>query len=97
MAHKGRPKGSHDIAPIVRGAFLRACKMVESRDKRSLAEIMADLLRDDPKACLDAVSKFVPKEMLIEQTTEVKVISGDPMDVEAWENHYLAKPETRPN
>jgi hypothetical protein len=67
-----RPKGSHDIASKVRGAFLRALKQSEE-DKRPLSTIMLEMLQTDPKACLDTVAKFVPKEMLIEQSIEVQL------------------------
>jgi hypothetical protein len=58
-------KGSHDVASHVRGAFIRACKSLEDAGK-PLSTIIEEMLQDDPKAALDAVAKFVPKEMLIE-------------------------------
>lgn len=63
-------KGSHDIASTVRGAFLRAAKQSEE-DNRPLSTIMLEMLQKDPKGCLDTVAKFVPKEMLIEQSIEI--------------------------
>lgn len=32
---------------------------------------MLEMLENDPKGCLDTVAKFVPKEMLIEQSIEI--------------------------
>jgi hypothetical protein len=64
---RGDKTRSHDIASQVRGAFLRTLKMSEA-NKRPLSLILLDLLNDDPKACLDAVARFVPKEMLVETT-----------------------------
>ena len=33
-----------------------------------MSTIMLEMLENDPKGCLDTVSKFVPREMLIETT-----------------------------
>jgi len=63
----GNRKGSHDIASTVRGAFLRACKSLEE-DNRPLSTILEEMLREKPADALNAVAKFVPKEMLIETT-----------------------------
>ncbi len=65
-----RTKGSHDIAAQVRGAFLRAMAMAED-DGRSISEIIYDCLKEKPLDTLIAISRFVPKEMLIEQSIEV--------------------------
>jgi hypothetical protein len=35
--------------------------------------IIEDMLKERPKDALDTVAKFVPKEMLIEQTLEVSL------------------------
>ena len=64
---RGDKTRSHDIASQVRGAFLRTLKMSEE-DGRPLSLILLEMLNDDPKACLDAVSKFVPREMLVEMS-----------------------------
>jgi len=58
---------ARDVAPTVRGAFLRAIKMLED-DKRPLSDILYEALLKDPLPVLAVVSKYVPKEMLIEQT-----------------------------
>lgn len=78
-----RPKGSHDIASKVRGAFLRAMAMAED-DDRPLSVIIYDCLQEKPLDTLNAISKFVPKEMLIEQTLEVTLgeMSDEAIDVE---------------
>jgi len=60
-------KGSQYIASVVRGAFVRACKSLED-DGRPLSTIIEGLLREKPAEALNAVAKFVPKEMLIETT-----------------------------
>jgi hypothetical protein len=75
---RGNKKRSHDIASAVRGAFLRTLKRSED-DGRPLSDILYDLLNDDPKACLDAVAKYVPREMLVETTiiTELEELSDE--------------------
>lgn len=51
----------------MRGAFLRAAKSLEDKG-RPLSTIIEEMLLERPKDALDAISKFVPKEMLIEAT-----------------------------
>ena len=63
-------KGSHDIASKVRGAFLRAMAMAED-DGRPISMVIYECLQEKPLDTLNAISKFVPKEMLIEQSIEV--------------------------
>lgn len=60
-------KRQHDIAAAVRGAFLRACKSIEDRGE-PLSTIFEKMLMDKPADALNAVAKFVPKEMLVETT-----------------------------
>jgi len=57
-----------NVAAEVRGAFLRAIKMSEE-DGRPLSQIMLDLLQKDEDALklLMVVSKFIPKELMVEQ------------------------------
>lgn len=62
-----RRPGSHEIASRVRGAFVAACKGLED-DGRPLSTILTELLEKDPKGALDTISKFIPKEMLVEAT-----------------------------
>lgn len=77
---RGDKTRSHDIASAVRGAFTRTLKRLED-DGRPLSDILYDLINDDPKACLDAVAKFVPREMLVETTivTELEELSDEAM------------------
>jgi len=60
-----RTKGSHDIAATVRGAFLRAAKQSEE-DGRPLSTIILEQLQEKPLECLATISKFVPKEMMLQ-------------------------------
>ena len=64
MAGKGRA-GSHEIASVVRGAFLRAAKMAEA-DNRPLSTIIYEQLQEKPLDCLRTIAQFVPKEMMLQ-------------------------------
>lgn len=78
-----RTKGSHDIAPMIRGAFIRAAKSLEAKGK-PLSVIIEDSLQDKPLETLKAISSFVPKEMLIEAdiTTQLDSMSDEALDAE---------------
>lgn len=63
-----RPKGSADVAPMVRGAFKRALIMLDEKRKVSekgqgLSEILCESLIENPIGTLGALSKFCPKEL----------------------------------
>ncbi len=85
MAKAGRPKGAHDISPIIRGAFIRALKMREGKDK-SLSEIMSDLLDDNPVGLLNVLKGYVPKEIDITATDLTHEEWLDKMDAESAED-----------
>ena len=72
MAGKGRPKGSADIAPRIRGAFIRACEINKQRGK-DLTTLIADSLIDDPINTLKAMASFNPKQMNVDMTARVEV------------------------
>lgn len=55
-------KAKHDIAPVVRSAFLRALERIKEEDGKTFSEIIADWMRKDPGAVLNAVSKFTVRE-----------------------------------
>lgn len=57
----GRPKGAHDFAPSVRGAFLRALKILDE-DKRPLSILLREALERDVAGTLSAVHKYLPKQ-----------------------------------
>lgn len=61
-----RPKGSHDISPMIRGAFIRAAKALESKGK-PLSTIIMQELEKDPLATIRTMASFVPKELDITQ------------------------------
>jgi hypothetical protein len=62
----GTRKGKPDIAPAMRAAFLAAIKLVEQREGKTLAELMADWLEKDPIAMLNAMSKFAERETCVQ-------------------------------
>lgn len=78
-----RPKGTADIAPMIRGAFIRAAKMLEE-DGKPLSLIIKDQLEERPLDTLKAISSFVPKEMLIDAdiTTQLDELSEAGLDAE---------------
>lgn len=67
-----RTRGSHDIAPKIRWAFLKAMQMSED-EGLPIEMIIKNCLKNSPIETLNAISKFVPREMLIEQTLEVTI------------------------
>jgi len=59
-----RPKGSHDVAPMIRGAFMRAVRMIEEgKSKKSLSEIIMEQLTEHPLETLRTMASFTPKEV----------------------------------
>lgn len=55
-------KAKHDVAPMVRGAFIAALERIKQEDGKTFSEIIADWLRVDPAGVLNAVSKFTVRE-----------------------------------
>lgn len=75
----GNRKGKHDVSPIVRGAFLEALKRIKREDGKTFSEIIANWLREDPGAVLNAVSKFTVRESNLTadiKTSLVNVLAG---------------------
>jgi hypothetical protein len=60
-----RPKNSHDTAPMIRGAFKRACLMLDGEGEKGegLSTLILESLRDDVRGTLQAIKGFVPKEL----------------------------------
>ena len=61
----GSRAGSRDVAPMIRGAFKRACLMLDGEKKEGagLSELILESLKDDVKGTLQAMKGFVPKEL----------------------------------
>jgi len=58
MAGKGKA-GTHEVAPVVRGAFLRALKIIEHDKGQSFSDLMlAEIEAHGLLAVMDRVSKF---------------------------------------
>ena len=60
-----RPKGSSDTAPMIRGAFKRACLMLDGEGEKGvgLSTLILDSLKEDVRGTLQAIKGFVPKEL----------------------------------
>ena len=84
MAGRGRPAGSHDITPEIRGAWKRACLIVEDRGK-SLSELIADAIEKDVVTALKAIQGFLPREskvdLQVQENSLVDVLSTMPEQV----------------
>jgi len=56
-------KAKHDIAPTIRGAFLKGLGIVETRTKKTFSDLMADWIEADGLGpVLQAVSKYTVRE-----------------------------------
>lgn len=63
--HKAGSGQGKAIVPKVRGAFLRAILQLEE-EGRPLSDIIREQLEQKPLETLAALSRFVPKEMLLQ-------------------------------
>ncbi len=61
----GRPKGSSDTAPMIRGAFKRACLMLDDDGPKGegLSTLILNSLKEDVRGTLQAIKGFVPREL----------------------------------
>ena len=65
----GRPKGSSDISPRIRGAFIRGLLIHEKKTGKGLSELFADAIeKQGILTVTDSIAKYVPKEMDITTT-----------------------------
>jgi hypothetical protein len=67
-----RPKGSHDIAPMIRGAFLRAAKSLELKGK-PLSTLIERELEERPIETLKALASFNPTQKSIDVTHNIDI------------------------
>jgi len=80
-----RAKGKR-IVPEVRGAFLRALKDMANKG-RPLHDIIIQEFENNPLRALDTLSKFIPKELLLDVEEDgvlaeiMKDISGKSTDL----------------
>ena len=65
----GRPKGSGDISPRIRGAFIRGLLIHEQKTGKGLSELFAEAIEEQGILTVtDALAKYVPKQMDITTT-----------------------------
>ena len=66
----GRPSGSREIAGDIRGAFKRACLMLDKDKEKGigLSTLILESLKEDVKGTLQAMKGFVPKELDVDVT-----------------------------
>jgi hypothetical protein len=75
----GRKARGSQISGDIRGAFIRACKMLPGEDTgkgEGLSTLIKNSLEEDVRGTLQAMKGFVPKEMDIEIDAS--------LDHEAW-------------
>lgn len=60
-----KPTQAKRIVPEVRGSFLRAIKRMAD-EGQPLSDVIYDELKKRPLSALDTLSKFVPKELLLD-------------------------------
>lgn len=66
-----RAKGQHDIAPIIRRAFIGAVTRIGNGDSESgLRDIIEEELKNNPIATLNVLSRFMPREHNVQGSVE---------------------------
>jgi hypothetical protein len=82
---KGQVGGKH-IVPMIRGSFLQAIEQLkEAGTISSMADIWQDILAQDPARAIELLSKFVPKEMLVEiDDARPFAFVAEPLTPEKW-------------
>jgi len=70
-----RPKGSADVAPMIRGAFKRALLMLDEKravdEGQGLSEVLCEALEENPIGVLGAIGKFCPKELDVDLNADI--------------------------
>jgi len=67
VARMGRPKGSHDVTPEIRGGLKRYFKMLEKQGK-SVSDIWRDLFEKDAAQAMRLAISILPKELDVTTT-----------------------------
>lgn len=66
MPGGGSRKATHDIAPVIRRAFVAAASRLGKGDSEAgLRKLLEKSLAENPLATLQAISKFLPRENII--------------------------------
>ena len=77
------------VAYKVRIAFEKAGKQLAAKGTiNGLADVLENMIKEDPFRALDTVAKFIPKELLIDQESTVRIISGEAITAEDWEKAH---------
>lgn len=90
---KGSRAGARNIAPLIRGSFIQAIEQLKKAGTiAGMADIWQDIIATDPARALELLSKYVPKEMLIEvEDGRPWAFMAQPLTPEQWRELY-AKP-----
>ena len=66
----GAKASNRDVAPQIRGAFKRACLMLDGEGEKGvgLSTLILESLRDDVRGTLQAIKGFVPRELDVDVT-----------------------------
>ena len=74
-----RRKGDRDIAPQIRGAFMRAMKIMEEDQGKPLSTMITDAIEEHGiLKVLDTMAKFNPKE--VNATVEERSVTDFVLD-----------------
>jgi hypothetical protein len=86
MAGRGSKAGARHIAPLIRGSFMQAIEQLKKAGTiTSMADIWQEIIADDPARALELLSKYVPKEMLIEvDDARPFAFLGRPLTADEW-------------
>ena len=75
----GAKASNRDTAPMIRGAFKRACVMLDGEGEKGsgLSELILSSLREDVRGTLQAIKGFVPKELDVQMDARTTLIVKD--------------------
>jgi len=91
-------KAKHDIAPLARGAFIRALDLIEQDTGKTFPEMMRDCIMDHGLlAVMDKLAKYTVREKHTTQVNEIKPAAAT-VAVESWLAEFQsANIETQPD
>lgn len=86
---KGSVGGKH-IVPLIRGSFIQAIEELKKDGTISgMADIWKDIIAADPARAIELLSKYVPKEMLIEiDDARPFAFLGRPLTAAEWQQAH---------
>jgi hypothetical protein len=93
MAGRGKTARARDIAPLVRQGFLKAIENLKRGGTiTDIADIWQEIIADDPARALELLSKYVPKEMLIEvDDARPFAFVAEPITAQEWARLHAPK------